>query len=571
MTFLEAAIEVLREAGEPLHFSEVAKRAVEGNLLSHVGRDPEAAMQSCLNSAVRKGHDGDEPLIVRDKPGIYALRPGAALPDPPARHAVKTSEKPIKSVVSVAEAKASDEAQDRKRRRRSKARGEAPAPATVEVLPTRKATNKKAKARARPGARAESGEPRHSHDAVDELDAPDEALEVDLDDGDEADEADEAAALKPVEFEAPVGSGLEGVTDVALVMANAMSRLVEERPELREDFDAMQQAIEAQHAARQPERNGARAAPGRERERGERERGERDRGERDRVERAADRGPDRDDDRGGRRRRRRRRRGKRVDWSGGANARATAAGLHDKLLDNVAAVLEDAGTRSLHVRQIAETLANRGVLGGEISEIERAVTAAILLDIRTVGRASRFAARGDARYQLQGTRLPEKAAKAEQALRAGARAVEAETRTQIIQWLQSLGARALESLVRIHLQREGFALVSALPPSRGLGKLVVDDPDPEFEEPRLLVLVIPRRTSVEPRAFEGEAERNQCGGVLMYAMGEVDDALVGDARVIGAVELAQWMVEQRVGVDRLRIEVPVMDPTFIESIGGLDT
>jgi hypothetical protein len=126
-------------------------------------------------------------------------------------------------------------------------------------------------------------------------------------------------------------------------------------------------------------------------------------------------------------------------------------------------------------------------------------------------------------------------------------------------------------LVRIHLQREGFALVSALPPSRGLGKLVVEDPDPEFEEPRLLVLVVPRRTTLEPRAWDGEAERNQCAGVMMYAMGEVDDALVGDARVIGAIELAQWMVEQRVGVDRLRIEVPVMDPTFIESIGGLDT
>jgi hypothetical protein len=58
---------------------------------------------------------------------------------------------------------------------------------------------------------------------------------------------------------------------------------------------------------------------------------------------------------------------------------------------------------------------------------------------------------------------------------------------------------------------------------------------------------------------------------MIYAMGEVDDAVVGEARVIGAHELAQWMVEQRVGVDRLRIEVPVMDPSFIESIGGLDT
>src|SRR5690606_19789824 len=109
--------------------------------------------------------------------------------------------------------------------------------------------------------------------------------------------------------------------------------------------------------------------------------------------RERDRERDRDEDRGGRRRRRRRRRGKRVDWSAGASSRAAAATLNDKLLDNVAAVLGDAGTRSLHVRQIAETLANKGVLGGEISEIERAVTAAVLLDIRAQGRACRFAAR----------------------------------------------------------------------------------------------------------------------------------------------------------------------------------
>lgn len=557
MTFLEAAIEVLREAGEPLHFSEVAKRAVGGNLLSHVGRDPEGAMQSCLNSAARKGHDGEEPLIIRDKPGVYALRPGAALPDPPALPAPSNRRNPSESVVSVAEPKASDEAQDRKRRRRTKARGEAPAPVSVEVLPARKATHKKAKARTRPPAKA--SEPVLGDEPDD--DDLDEGLEAEVDDA-------PAAPVKHVEFEAPVGSGLDGVTDVALVMANAMSRLVEERPELREELDAMQHAIESQAAAqRATDRNGAPRGALRERaersDRGERERIDRDRSDRDRG--------DREDDRGGRRRRRRRRRGKRVDWSGGGNAQSTAATLNDKLLDNVAQVLEDAGIRSLHVRQIAETLANKGVLGGEISEIERAVTAAILLDIRALGRASRFSARGDARYQLQGTRLPEKAAKSEQALRAAARHAEAETQAQLVQWLQSLGARALESLVRIHLQREGFTLVSALPPSRGLGKLVVEDPDPEFEEPRVLVLVVPRRTALEPRAWEGEGERNNCASVVMYAMGEVDDAFAGDARVIGAGELAQWMIEQRVGVDRLRLEVPVMDPAFVESIGGLDT
>lgn len=551
MTFLEAAIEVLREAGEPLHFSEVATRAVEGNLLSHVGRDPQAAMRTCLMSAVRKGRDGADPIIVREKPGVYGLRPGAVLPDPPARPAKKakaSSKKSTKSSSSVAEDKASDEAPERKRRRRTKARGEAPAPVSVEVLPARKTTKKKTskKSASKSKASAKSTPPPEPEASDSEASGA------------------EAVPVKEVHFEAPSGSGLDGVTDVAVVMANAMSRLVEERPELRDDFDAMQKAIEdgAAEAARVKASEPASRSSGSSASSGSSR---------------PSRGPSNqhasasEDERGGRRRRRRRRRGKRVDWSAGSNARSAASSLHDTLLDSVAAVLEDAGSRSLHVRQIAETLASKNVLGGEISEIERAVTAAILLDIRTYDRASRFIARGDARYQLQGTRLPDKASKAEQALRSAARSLEVETRTQIIHWLQSLGARALESLVRIYLHREGFTLLSALPPSRGLGKLVVEDPDPEEDESRMLVLVVPRRTTLEAKAWDGEVERNQCGGVVLFAMGEVDETALGDVRVIGADELGVWMIEQQVGVSPLRVEVPAIDATFIESIGGLDT
>jgi hypothetical protein len=78
MTFLEAAIEVLRHEPEPLHFAEIAKRAVQRNLLSHVGRDPEAAMRTCLNSAVR----GDQAILTRNKPGYYAITEGVELPPP---------------------------------------------------------------------------------------------------------------------------------------------------------------------------------------------------------------------------------------------------------------------------------------------------------------------------------------------------------------------------------------------------------------------------------------------------------------------------------------------------------
>ncbi|MFH0900130.1 MAG: winged helix-turn-helix domain-containing protein [Pseudomonadota bacterium] len=44
MTFLEAAIELLRQAGRPLHFKELAERAIRMNMLDHVGRAPESLM-----------------------------------------------------------------------------------------------------------------------------------------------------------------------------------------------------------------------------------------------------------------------------------------------------------------------------------------------------------------------------------------------------------------------------------------------------------------------------------------------------------------------------------------------
>ncbi|MGH1343277.1 MAG: winged helix-turn-helix domain-containing protein [Nannocystales bacterium] len=488
MTFLEAAIEILRNVDGSLHFSEVARQAVEQNLLSHVGRDPEAAMRSCLNSAVRKGRNGEEPIIMREKPAHYTIRPGATLPEPAPRP-------------EVAEAKKSSD---------SKEKEDAPKATSSRRKATKKTSRRTKKVIAEEAPAA-------------------------------PEEAPPAEAAEPsLEFEAPTDAGLDGVTDVALVMANAVSRLVEERPELRDQLDTMQDSDSDSEEPAEDPGHGPRGAH--------------------RVREASE-------ERGGRRRRRRRRRGKRVEWAGGGGARPAQSST-DTLLDQVAKVLGDAGSRSLHVRQISETLANQNVLGGEISEIERAVTAALLLDVRLRGRGSRFSARGDARYQLQGTRLPETVAKAEVALREGARSLEKETGTQLLAWLQSLGARALESLVRVYLEREGYTLLSSLPPSRGVGKLVIEDGEGD-EEGRLLCVVIPRKTNIDVKSWEGESDRNGCHGHLFFVMGESSEEL--DGRTIGANDMAAWMTRNRIGVQTMTLEVPVLDATFIESVAGLDT
>ncbi|MGB8223478.1 MAG: winged helix-turn-helix domain-containing protein, partial [Polyangiales bacterium] len=81
MTFTEAAVEVLRSIGKPLHYKKITEIAIERNLLSHVGKTPETTMSSRLATMVKKDR-GDAPIL-KVKPGVFALRefPGALVED----------------------------------------------------------------------------------------------------------------------------------------------------------------------------------------------------------------------------------------------------------------------------------------------------------------------------------------------------------------------------------------------------------------------------------------------------------------------------------------------------------
>src|SRR5271167_2659671 len=72
MTFIEAAAEVLRQAGKPLHYKEITELAVARNLLSHVGKTPDVTMSHRLTAAIKKD-DKDIP-IMRVRPGVFGLR-----------------------------------------------------------------------------------------------------------------------------------------------------------------------------------------------------------------------------------------------------------------------------------------------------------------------------------------------------------------------------------------------------------------------------------------------------------------------------------------------------------------
>lgn len=72
MTFTDAAREVLRLVGRPLHYKEITELAIEKNLLSHVGKSPEVTMGARLAATLKK--EGNDNPLVRIKPGVFALR-----------------------------------------------------------------------------------------------------------------------------------------------------------------------------------------------------------------------------------------------------------------------------------------------------------------------------------------------------------------------------------------------------------------------------------------------------------------------------------------------------------------
>src|SRR5436305_4196874 len=71
MTFTEAAVEVLRRAGKPLHYKDIAEQAVKDNLLSHVGQDPEVTMGQRLAAMAKR--EEERKVVAVEPAGTFAL------------------------------------------------------------------------------------------------------------------------------------------------------------------------------------------------------------------------------------------------------------------------------------------------------------------------------------------------------------------------------------------------------------------------------------------------------------------------------------------------------------------
>ncbi len=66
MTFYEAALRVLEDAGKPLTNEEITKVAMEKNLLSHVGKTPETTMLARLAAMAKRPRDRKVMVTAKD-------------------------------------------------------------------------------------------------------------------------------------------------------------------------------------------------------------------------------------------------------------------------------------------------------------------------------------------------------------------------------------------------------------------------------------------------------------------------------------------------------------------------
>src|SRR5512137_3086353 len=80
MTFTEAAVEVLRREGKPLHFRKIAEIAIRESLLDHVGKIPEETMADQLATHSRMPSTERRVMVVQH--GTFALEEWGLPEDP---------------------------------------------------------------------------------------------------------------------------------------------------------------------------------------------------------------------------------------------------------------------------------------------------------------------------------------------------------------------------------------------------------------------------------------------------------------------------------------------------------
>lgn len=531
MTFMEAALEILKRERRPLHYKEITEKAMERKLLTFVGRTPEVTMQTQLTAAVKKAPG--QPFV-RVKPGVFGLlRYPEAAPEPePEAEAPAASPKSQKEKGEGKSEKsaAGEEGRGGRRRRRGgrgRRRGRGGAEG-AEGAETTEATEAPEPKSASPEPTGEEDRPSHEeHD-----DSPEEpeigSLSAEaraaalaesgvLEGGRDEKEGDEA--------EEEVGIGEPGEEDEAVEAEEEAEGEEEAKAEEQGERFAASPAVSEAPAAAKPGEGAAPAAP------------------------APSEGQ-------------------------GQPAR--------KITSPIDAAIEilkgQAPGRGLHVRQIADAAVRRRLIHGEPNEAWRVMRAALAAEGKERLRAAqrpRVRPAGSGLYAL--TRRPPDTdlERAEFVLGEARRALRERTMVALEQRLAELAPAAFEAVARVLLQREGFGPATFI--KRVEGTIYLEALRGRGLRPsRCLIALRPGTASAGRRAVgelrAGIRARNQDEGLLLMAGRLADDAVSewkqsgAPVEVVDGPALAESCVRHGVGVISASVNVEFVDADFFSEI-----
>jgi len=601
MTFLEAALDILKREGRPLHFKELTERAMTKKLLTFVGRTPEVTMQTQLTSAVKKAPGNP---FVRVKPGVFGLLryPELTAEEKAAASAEEKAAASPRAPKREREEAPEGDAQDRTGRRRRRRGGrsrtgkadeaapvEAKEPATEDTGADDAIEEPNAgglSAAARAAALAETG--------VLEGDDDSDSGEDEDQDNDELSAEDESAPVKAAEGGETRARG-QGEGEGA----------AEDDGEGDED-----EAADGEGSGDEPATAGAPAEAGEEGGRRRRRRRRRRRGGEDEAGRPGDTaGASGASGATGASGDRPQATGDRASFgdaqsgesgesaaltNGDAPGQGTAAGTAPsegspsdnqsarKIMTPVDAAIEilrgQPPGRGVHVRQLADSAIRRRLIHGEPNEAWRVIRTALATEPKERlrnGQRPRVRAAGSGLYALARRTPDAELEKAEQVFGDARRALRERTMAAIERRLADLAPGAFEAVARVLLQREGFGPTTFV--KRVEGTIYVEALRGRGSRPSKCLIALRAGGSVAGRRAIGELRagiraRNHDEGVLMLAGRLGDDAIAEwkqagpPLEIADGSALAETCVRHGVGVVSASVSVDFVDADFFAEL-----
>ena len=532
MTFLEAALEILKRERRPLHFKELTEKATERKLLTFVGRTPEVTMQTQLTVAVKKAPGSP---FVRVKPGVFGLLryPEAPVePDP----APETEAAPEKAEKRDSRPAAGEARGGRRRRRggrgRRRGRGDAPGDAGTTSV----ASAEPAGESPRP---IEGGEEHESGETPEEPEigslSPEARAAALAESGVLEGDGDDRDAEGPDEEGRALGDDSD---EGAALKDESAGRDDEERakPEAT-DGGRYQSLASPGEAAARAERPGVSSPPS---------------------------GPSEI--------------AAQASSPAGEGTAETPAQQGRKITSPTDAAIEilkgQAPGRGLHVRQIADAAVRRRLIHGEPNEAWRVMRAALATEGKErlrAGQRPRVRPAGSGLYALARRPPDSDLERAEFVLGEARRALRERTLAALEQRLADLSPAAFEAVGRVLLQREGFGPATFV--KRVEGTIYLEALRGRgFRPSRCLIALRPGTAAAGRRALgelrAGIRARNQDEGVLVLAGRLADDAVAewkqsgAPVEVVDGPAMAETCVRHGVGVIGAVVNVEFVDADF---------